>query len=74
MAIDIHSAKRIDILSANRRGTKVGSNLVFEFYLDTESDVDDLPLHGDWAANTSLAFVKSTGNVYILGINGWGAI
>ena len=62
--IDIHSARR-----APR-----GSGIVYELWLNTEDDIAKLPPPRGVAANTSTAFVKSTGRVLALGNDGWGDI
>jgi len=63
MAIDIHSAKWL---------SKGG--ILYEFWLDSEDDVVNLAEAGKKAAHTSIAFIKSTGRILALGINGWEAI
>ena len=63
MAIDVHDSWK--------RNEKDGGGRVYEFWLDTEADVTDLPGYGEWAATTSTAFIKSTGVVKALGVNGW---
>ena len=74
MAIDVHSRQQAppkpEALSPS--GSNYG--VIFELWLDTEDDVDDLPPPGSWAANTSIAFIKSTGRVLALGNDGWSDI
>jgi len=63
MAIDIHQA--------TPRAQQHGGGIIYEFWLDSVADIADLPKPGEWAANTSIAFVKSTSQVAVLGNNGW---
>ena len=64
MAIDIHSS----------RWPPKGGGTICEFWLDSEDDVANLPPPGGEIANTSTAFIKSTGRVLALGNDGWRAI
>ena len=77
MAINVNEIKRSDVA--------IGP--VISFWLDAEGEINDLPRHGESItliiegvemllrpALTSIAFVKPTGNIYALGVNGWGLI
>ena len=74
----------ININSIDRRDAAIGQGTNISFWLDDESEVDTLPLEGGSItvivkgaevtvepALTSTALVKSTGNCYALGVNGW---
>ena len=63
MAVDIRDKKPAPVGNS--------SKIIFEYWLDTEADIADLPPPGREAANTSVAYVKSTGRVLGLGEGGW---
>jgi hypothetical protein len=58
--IDIHST--ID---------KPYSGIIYEFWLKDVSQKQNLPEPGKWAANTSVAWVKSTDEIGTLDDEGW---
>lgn len=77
MAINVNKIERSDVA--------VGP--IVSFWVDSGSDIGNLPTHGESItlniegvemtirpALTSIAFVKPTGTVYALGINGWEVI
>ena len=60
-----------DIRSATNRPDNIGGGVAYEFWLGTAEDKKELPKPGEWAANTSVAWVKSTDEIGTLGDDGW---
>jgi len=60
MAIDIRSAEWL-----SKGGIR------YELWLDSDNDIPNLTTEVIKAANTSIAFIKSTGKILALGVNGW---
>jgi len=63
MAYDIHQA--------TAREPQYGGGIVYEFWIDSVSDIEALPKPGKWATLTSIAFDISTFNIYVLRETGW---
>jgi len=65
------NALGIDVYDIMRRDNIIGGGISFVFWLEEESQIYNLPQTGEWAANTSLAIVKPTGQTFALGRYGW---
>jgi len=63
--------KGISVRSIDRRETIIGEGINFEFWLQTPDQKQHLPNTGEWAANTSVAWVKSTNEIGTLDVTGW---
>ena len=63
MAIDIYSS----------RWEPHVKKTIMEYFIDSAADVPNLPLT-DTIGATSVALDKSTGDVWVLGANGWGIL
>ena len=63
--------KGIDVQSIERRQPIIGQGINFTFFLKSAADLVHLPAPGEFAANTSVAYIKSTKKIYILGNDGW---
>jgi len=64
----------IDVHNIERRDSLIGGGINFEFWLKDQSQIEQLPQAGDWAANTSTALIVPTGILYGLSKDGWGTI
>ena len=61
----------VDIRSANTRPDNIGGGVIYEFWLKSPEEKTELPGPGEWAANTSVAWVKSTDEIGTLDDDGW---
>jgi len=70
MLPDLNNFK-IDIKNGTPRAKHLGGGVVYEFWLKTPAEIPDLPPPGSWAANTSIAWIKSTDQLGTLDDTGW---
>ena len=71
MSVDELKALGIDVRRAEKREDRLGGGVIYEFWLAVPALKQYLPMAGEWAANTSVAWVKSTDELGTLDVNGW---